>query len=465
MTYPRADPAATPALRRRLGLFDVLCIGVNAIVGSGVFALPDDMHRAMGGWSPLAYLLCAALLLPVALCFAELAGRTDETGGPYLYAQRAFGDRVGYLVGWFCWTTAFVSWAANTTLFVELLGVHGAAGKALCAGLILALGAVNYVGVKPGAWVVNLVVIGKLAAIFCFLGVALFYEGASEGAAGGALDPGRLGGALPHGVAGVGQGVYLALFPLQGFEVIPVPAGEVKDPRRTIPLATVGALLFSALLFIAVQAALVATYPGLGEDSQTTLADAARSLGPRIGLLVLVGSMISIGGFNAGSALGSPRYAQAIAAHGLLPAPLAHVHARWHTPSVAIALTTLFTVMLAILFDYRRLVGMANLIIVVQYVCTCLAVPALRRRRRAGARARAAVAEREHEHEHEHEHEREHEPRSWTIPGGPIIPYLGAAGSAALLAGAEAAELAFAAVALALGLVVAWLTARRPAGT
>jgi amino acid transporter len=318
-----------------------------------------------------------------------------------------------------------VSWAANTTLFIELLGYRGVEGKALCAGVILALGAINYVGVKPGAWVINLVVVGKLAAIFCFLGVAVL-----------AFDPSRLGGPLPRGLHGVGQGVYLALFPLQGFEVTPVPAGEIKNPRRTVPLATVGSLLFSAALFIAVQGALLGTYPALGQESQTPLIDAAAHLGPRIGLIVLVGSLISIGGFNAGSALGSPRYAQAIAAHGLLPAPLRRIHPRWQTPHVAIALTTAFSALLAISFDYRRLVGMSNITIVVQYAFTCLAVPVLRR----GLSG---------------------EPRGWTIPGGPFIPYMGAAASVALLWGAAPAEFAFAGATLAVGAVVALVSWRR----
>ena len=99
--------------RRRLGLFDVLCIGVNATVGSGVFALPGEMQRAMGGWSPFAYLLCAVLLLPVALSFAELSGRFEESGSAYVYAREAFGDRAGFFIGWFCWANSFVSWAAN----------------------------------------------------------------------------------------------------------------------------------------------------------------------------------------------------------------------------------------------------------------------------------------------------------------------------------------------------------------
>jgi amino acid transporter len=417
---------ATPSPRRGLGLFDVLCIGVNAIVGSGVFALPDDMQREMGGYSPLAFVLCTALLLPVALCFAELSGRHEQSGAAYVYARSAFGPRAGFLIGWYCWMNTFVSWAANTTLFVELLGFYGGSNKALCAATILALGAINYVGVKPGAWVVNLVVIGKLTAIFCFLAVAAF-----------ALDPSRLGGALPRGVAGVGQGVYLTLFPLQGFEVTPITAGETDNPRRNVPLGTLGALGFSALLFVAVQAALVATTPGLGAPSDTPLVDAARALGPRIGLIVLAGSLISIGGFTAGSALGSPRYAQAIAGHGLLPAPIARIHPRWRTPHVAIALTTGLTAFLSLFFDYRRLVGMSNITVVIQYVATCLAVPVLRKKLPPGEAA-------------------------WVVPGGSAVPYLGAAGSLLLVYGAEASEVAFAAVTLALGLLVARLSTRQP---
>src|SRR6185436_13500446 len=86
--------------RRRLTLFDVVCIGVNATVGSGVFALPDDVFREMGGWSPLAFGICALMLLPVSLCMAGLSARTDETGGPYIYARRAFGNEIGFVVGW-----------------------------------------------------------------------------------------------------------------------------------------------------------------------------------------------------------------------------------------------------------------------------------------------------------------------------------------------------------------------------
>jgi amino acid transporter len=433
----REGPAAiaVPPPRRRLGLFDVLCIGVNATVGSGVFALPDDMQRAMGGWSPFAYVFCAILLLPVALSFAELSSRFDETGGAYLYARRAFGERVGFVIGWYCWANTFVSWAANSTLLLALIGepLHLSllTQKLLAMAMIVALGIVNYFGVKPGARVVALVVIGKLGAIFCFLAVAVF-----------ALKPGHLGGALPLGAAGVTQGIYLALFPLQGFEVAPVTAGETRNPRRNVPLGTMGSLLFSTLLFVIVQAVLVASYPRLAEPSQQPLVDGAFSLGRRIGLIVLVGSFVSIGGFTAGSALGSPRYAEAIASHGLLPAALARVHPRWSTPYVAIAVTTLLTAVLAFFFDYRQLVGMSNITVVIQYLFTCLAVPVMRRKAPPSGQ------------------------RGWVIPGGPVIPVIGALGSIALFAAADRAEFIFAAATLVVGVAIALFSrsrARAPA--
>lgn len=437
MTTDTAPERHSIALRRRLSLFDVLCIGVNAIVGSGVFAMPDDIQRTMGGYSALSFLLCSILLMPVALCFAELSSRHDETGGSYLFARNAFGDKVGFFVGWFCWANAFVSWAANTTLFVELAGISVFPyNKLVAITAVLILGAINYIGVKPGAVLVNLVVIGKLTAIFCFIAVALF-----------SFQPHKLGGTLPLGLTGVGQGIYLALFPLQGFEVVPVTAGETKHPKRNVPLATLGSLFFSAILFVIVQALLGSVYPDIAKPAETPLADAARYLSPVLGTIVLVGGIVSVGGFSAGSALGSPRYAQAIAAHGLLPPRLATLHPRFGTPHVAIVFTTIASAALAACFDYRKLVGMSNIAIVVQYAFTCLAVPILRRRSPAGENA-------------------------YRLPGGAILPIVGAVGSLGFLIppilGAvrrepdSMAEMGFATLALILGILIMLLMSRGP---
>jgi amino acid transporter len=422
---PKGDPATevrgVEEVRRRLTLFDVVCIGVNATVGSGVFALPDDVYREMGGWSPLAFAVCALMLLPVSLCMAELAARTDETGGPYVYARRAFGDEIGFVVGWYCWIATVVSWAAVTTLFVEIIGLHGHAAKAVGAAMVLALGAVNYVGVKPGAAMVNVVTVAKIAAVLTFVGVGVFR-----------MSTARLGGPAPT-VTQIGTGVYLTLFPLQGFEVAPVTAGETRNPRRNVPLGTMGSLVFSAILYIVVQAVLVAAYPRLGDVTETPLHDAAQYLGPTIGLIVLLGSMVSTAGFTAGSALGSPRYAEAMAKDGLFPRAVAKIHPRFQTPHMAIVVTALISAALVLPFDYRTLVGVANITVVIQYAFSCVAVPVLRRKE-PGAADR------------------------WRVPGGLLLPVLGALGSAALLLFVKKTEWIFSAGSLVVGgAIYAWV--------
>lgn len=425
---------ATAPRKRSLGLIDAFAIGVNAIVGSGVFSAPTKMHREMGGASPLAYILCAVLLMPVALCFAELAASNDSSGGPYVYATKAFGRKVGFIVGWSAWLNAFISWAANTTLFVELVGIQNpVVAHLVCIGAILALGAINYVGVRPGATVIQAVVFGKVTAILCFIGFAI-----------AAAHPGTLGGPLPHGIAGVGSGVYLALFPFQGFEVVPVPAGETKNPQRNMPLATIASLLFAALLYVTVQALLELTYPALGTTkSQTPLVDAARYISPAAGVIVFVGSIVSIGGFTAGSALGAPRYAAAIGGQDQISGHLAKVHARWQTPHVAILVTTALAAVLTIPFNYETLVGFSNITVVIQYALSCAAVPILRRKR--------AKAESTPDHVPAAEPAR----RGFRVPFGPVLPVVGALGSIGLLYGSDWTEVAWCVGGMALGVLVA----------
>src|SRR5437879_3311354 len=137
-------------MRRSLTRFDVTCLGLNAIVGSGVFALPDDLYRDMGAASPLVFVLLAIGLLPVALCYAEAAGYGDRTGGPYVYARDAFGSWIGFAVGWMCFVNAIFSYSAVSTAAaanaarllpsLEPLLVQ----KLVAVGLIALFAALNY---------------------------------------------------------------------------------------------------------------------------------------------------------------------------------------------------------------------------------------------------------------------------------------------------------------------------------
>jgi amino acid transporter len=181
---------------------------------------------------------------------------------------------------------------------------------------------------------------------------------------------------------GISSAAFVALFALQGFEVVGVPAGEAQSPEKKVPRAVLSTLLISSALYVVVQLVLVFGFAGLAGESDAPLADAALALSPSLGIVVAIGALISTLGFVSGSALGTPRYLFAMASSGQLPLILSCLHARFQTPVVAILLTSVIAAALVLPFDYRTLIGMSNVAVAVQYGATCVAV--LRRGLKSG---------------------------------------------------------------------------------
>jgi amino acid transporter len=380
---------------RVLSLFDVLCLGVNAIVGSGIYAFPGQLAALLGPAAFLAFGLCGVIATLVGLCFAEAAGMFDRSGGPYVYARAAFGGPTGYLVGWACWAAALLSWAAVARAIPPYLGQlwpalgQGLPATTIAAALVLVLGAVNFVGVRPGALTTDLLTVAKLLPLFVLVVAGLFRRTVR-------------GPFAPHGLRRLPRAAFSAFFAFQGFEVVPVPAGETANPRRDAPIAVLGSLLGSTLLYMAVQHVAGATTPSLAGAKQP-LAEMGRALLGALGSeMVAVAAVISMLGFCAGVALAGPRYVEPLAADGYLPEAVAAHHRRFGTPHVAIMLTTAITALLVALLDFARLVDLSVLAVSLQYLATCIAVPVLRRRR-------------------------PDLPRSFRLPGGVVIPLLACA--------------------------------------
>ncbi len=381
--------------KRQLSLFDVLCLGINAIVGSGIYLFPGKLAALLGPASFLAFATCGLVAALVGLCFAEAAGSFERSGGPYVYARAAFGELVGYLVGWACWCAALLSFAAVArgvpAYLAELapaLG-SGAPAAAVAAGIVLLLGAINLVGIRPGAITTDLFTVAKLLPLCALVGA---------GVARGRLRP--AGPFAPHGLGGLPRTSFSAYFVFQGFEVVPVPAGETANPRRNAPLAVLGSLAGATFLYMAVQWVATASTPDLATAKQPLAEVGTVLLGGGLGGgLVAVAAVISMLGFCSGVALAGPRYVEALAEDGHLPRALARRHARFATPHAAIALTTLLTAALVVVLDFARLVDLSVLTVSVQYLATALAVPVLRRRR-------------------------PELPRSFLLPAGPLVPLL-----------------------------------------
>lgn len=355
--------------RRQLTRFDLLCLGVNAVVGSSVFLFPGRLAGHLGSASPLAYALTALLLAPVALCFAEAASEHDRAGGPALYAHTEFGPDWGFAIGWLCWITMIVSWAAVANGIASY--IPGAAnrpevGKAVACLAIATFGALNWRGVRLGAWTTDFFTVAKLIpiALIALAGLHALPSWRPEAPA--------------EGWKPLGAACFLAYFAFQGFETVPVPAGEAKDPKRDVPFAVLAALGGSAVLYVLVQIAALSLVPKLAA-SERPLADAAAALmGPWGATLVTAGAVISMTGYVAGSALGGPRYLVALAEEGHLPKNLAEAHPRFGTPTASILWSTGVALLAALALDFNGLVDFSNVVIGAQFLSTCAVV--MRRR-------------------------------------------------------------------------------------
>src|SRR5437763_11932567 len=152
------QPATMATLKRALGPWDLTAIGVNSVIGGAIFLWPAQVAAQIGAWSPLGFITIGLLSLSVALCFAEVSSRFDATGGPYLYTRAAFGDFVGFEVGWMLWFARAASQASIMAGIAVALGYYwpaatgGWARAAILTGVTGALTWINVRGIRQSAW-------------------------------------------------------------------------------------------------------------------------------------------------------------------------------------------------------------------------------------------------------------------------------------------------------------------------
>src|SRR5436309_7146596 len=221
-------------LVRAVGLWGLVAMCINAVVGSGVFLLPSESYKLLGAFSLWAPLIFALPVFILVLCFAEAASHFSEPGGAYLYARTAFGDFVGFETGWMNWIARLTSLASLSNGFVISLALFfpGLGGGAARAAIILVslaiLGAIHFVGVRYGAASIYVFTLGKVIPLVFFIVIALVAWKHNP-------IPASLH--LPGPGTKWNEAALFMLFAYAGFENLGVPAGEYNNPRRDLPRA------------------------------------------------------------------------------------------------------------------------------------------------------------------------------------------------------------------------------------
>lgn len=402
---------------KETGKFDfwsIVLLGINGIVGTGIFLLPNKAYSIIGSASLGVLLFDAVIAGCIALCFAEAASLFTRNGGPYLYAKHALGDFWAFEVGVLKWIVTVIAWAAMAVGFATALGaavpaLSGDFAKDVISFiLIVGLTIVNIFGVNVSKFVNNLITISKLVPLALFIAIGIFF-----------INGANFTPVFPQGIyvdGSFAQAAVLLFFAYTGFEVIAIAAEDMKNPKKNLPRAIIMCMLLVSVLYMAILAVSIGV---LGTDLANTKApvqDAFNVIVGPIGMyIVLVGTLISMGGINFAEAYYAPRVATSMAEDGMLPSALAKRN-RYNEPYIAAIVTAIASVLLAWSGSFTTLAAISAVSRFTQYLPTCLAVIIFRRKWADKA-------------------------RSYTIPGGYLIPVIAIGTSLWMLAQAQTNQL------------------------
>ena len=361
----------------KFGLWSIVLLGINSIIGTGIFLLPNRAYALMGPSSLLILLFDAFLAGCLALCFAEVAGFFSRNGGPYLYAKAAFGDFVGYEVGVLKLVVTIIAWAAMAVGFATALGAAfpffaGDTMKNLIAAVLIGgLTIMNIAGVKISKILNNLMTISKLVPLCVFIAVGLFFVNGSN------FTP-----FVPTHMAdgAFANAAITMIFAYTGFEAIAVAAEDFKDPKKDLPRGIILTMIIVTIIYMLVVGISIGILgPDLAVDKAPIQTAFGRAVGPVGAYFILIGTLFSMGGINLAESFIAPRACTSLAEDGMLPAFL-NRRTSWGTPWASSVVVAILSILLAWSGSFTTLAAISAVSRFTQYLPTVLSVIVFRRK-------------------------------------------------------------------------------------
>src|SRR6202521_2938971 len=402
-----AQPAKSdvkPTLVRGLTLLDSVLLLASGIIGSSIFLTPKDIA---GPLPPAILLLCVLVVGGVislfgCVAFAELASMLPDSGGQYIYLREAYGDLVAFLYGWMLFAVAnggsiaalsvasaaymgkIIPAISQQHVIFSLAGVPFTRAHAVGLLLIAILTYVNVFGLRWGALLQNISTWTKFTAmaVFVVLGFAIgkgHWSNFSARAPGGlsmGLSPGQL-------ISAFGVGLIAVFWAYDGWVYITWVAGEVKDPRRNVPLAMVLGVLAVGAIYVAMNMTYVYALPLNEVAKYETIAHAAAAALFSPGAAVWLSAMIAISCFSAAAActLSGSRVYLAMAQDGVFFRRMAVIHPRWRTPAFSLIGQGIWAAVLTMSGRYDQLYTYVIFGMVLSYTLTVIGLFVLRWKR------------------------------------------------------------------------------------
>ncbi len=393
-------PGAGSRLERRLTLFDSVMLVVTGTIGASIFMTPADVLRAVPDprFALVLWIVGGAVTLLAGLACAELGGMFPEAGGQYVFIREAYGGFTAFLYGWVLFTAgnsaalaavaitfalflgqAFPALAADRVLFAhDLWGVHLRLeqGSLIAVSAVIVLTAVNLRSVKLAARLQNVTALVYLIAVIGIVGAGLWMGRGSWSH----FVPAAPGSA---GISWRGAGIAMIalLWSYDGWEFLSWVAGEIKDPRRNLPLALMIGIALVIVTYLAVNAVFLYALSPQAMTASAAPANAVMTVLFSDAAGRWIAAFVALISFGTASVvvLGGARIYYSMARDGVFFPGMTRVHPRWHTPSTSLLAQCAWVGFLILTSRYEQLYTCFVFMMTLTYLLTVGAVFVLRR--------------------------------------------------------------------------------------
>ena len=365
-------------LKRVIGVRGLAITIVNNTIGAGIYALPAVVGVQMGASGVLAYVFCGIIVVTIMLCYMEIGSKVTDSGGSYVYVEKAFGPLAGFIINWlffFGWgvlgSAAIMNVLADSLAVLLPVFLNPVMRGLLFFVLLGTMAAINVTGAKNSVRFVAYITVIKIVPL---LAIVIF--GLSH------IKTSNLRWEHLPTLHTTGNTVLALFFAFVGFETSFSSSGEIKNPGKTIPR---GVLFGGVTVFIVYVILQIVTQGILGAQISTfknapLAAVAENIIGPVGATLLVVAAIISCLGNTSGDVLATPRLLFAGAKDGLFPKFLAKVHPRFATPYMAVIVYTALIFIFSVSGGFKQLAILASCVLLLIYLAVILAMLKLRKK-------------------------------------------------------------------------------------
>ena len=408
------EQAGKSGLNKTLTGFDLIILGISAIVGAGIFVMigsavvGTNEHVGAGPALIISILLAGVICIFPAFCYAEFASMIPVSGSAYVYAYATMGEFMAWIIGWVLmleyaigaisvsasWTGYFIQllqgfpflpeivknppiWLVNN--YTALAGTPEAAlvphflGIPICFNLpaifvVVFISLVLLKGMNESTNFAKIMVFVKIAVIALFIIVGAFY-----------IKPENWTPFIPNGVKGVELGIFTIFFAYVGFDAISTAAEETKNPQRDLPIGLMGSLLVCSIIYMLVTIVLTGMVPGNQIDTSAPIAHAMRFVGQDwFAGAISIGALAGLTSVLIVLIFGTTRILYAMARDGFFPKVMSKVHPKYKTPYVMTIVSTILMIIGSLFINMQVAAELCVLGTVSSFMIVCIGIIILR---------------------------------------------------------------------------------------